>query len=304
MNETTQSIKIVGAGTVGTSLAVLFEKQGHTVQLVTRDIDATQSRLKQHLQSITLIQSNQIARSDSPCIYILAVSDSAIRECCEKLAPYLNSHDVVTHLSGALSSQELEAAIESGASIASTHPLNTFPNLEAGLRLLGNNDHNTPLFCEGMPAALERLKPLFTSVGFEYQTVSASSKVLYHAACVMACNYLNSLIDASTELAANAEVDKDTFAKALMPILRATLNNIEQQGVVSALSGPIARGDSQMITKHRLAISGLNDGSTRQVFNAYDALGQHTVDMLARAEFLAPETILDLKRAFDTDSDS
>jgi predicted short-subunit dehydrogenase-like oxidoreductase (DUF2520 family) len=45
-------------------------------------------------------------------------------------------------------------------------------------------------------------------------------------------------------------VPRDQATKALLPLLKGTLNNIESVGIPQALTGPIARGDVGTVKKH------------------------------------------------------
>lgn len=242
-------IGIIGAGKVGLSFALLCARKGHTVCVGTRPLQAVGSTVTGLDTNIELTDDlAHVVRTSS--ILILAVRDEQISASCAALAPHLSAHTVVTHLAGALNSSVLESARQKGAAIASTHPLNTFPTREAAIALLANDAHATPLFCEGEPTALATLKPLFESLGFRYFAVASHSKVLYHTACVMACNYFTAVIDASGEIAARAGLDAQVFKQALMPILTATLHNMERVGTLDALSGPVMRGDAATVAAH------------------------------------------------------
>jgi predicted short-subunit dehydrogenase-like oxidoreductase (DUF2520 family) len=208
-----KQIGIIGAGKVGLSLALLCQNKGYSVVVGSRRYKQTHLSLaERNLQLQIDSDINRIARKSS--IIILAVADAQIQALCEKLTPELRSGTVVTHLSGALSSTILASAQASGAVTASTHPLNTFPNLDAAIAVLQNKTHNTALFCEGEHTAMSILIPFFEDLGFKCQQVNPTSKVLYHAACVTACNYLTTLVDASAQMANGAGLDAHTFTQA------------------------------------------------------------------------------------------
>ena len=126
------------------------------------------------------------------------------------------------------------------------HPLNTFPTAEAGVEKFAG----TYCFCEGDAGATDALMELASDIGGQPSLISSDGKVLYHAAAVMACNYLTALLDASVTLCGRAGIDEETALAALSPLVGATLENATKLGTADALTGPIARGDAQTIARH------------------------------------------------------
>lgn len=234
------NIVIIGEGKVGQSLAKLFAIKDMNVTLVGRSF---------------IEQQNACRQAD---ITFLAVTDSNIRRVCEALANSFKTGSVVAHCSGALSSSVLNSAKKKNCHTASTHPLNTFPSIEASLNTFANCQHGSYLYAEGEQYALDQLLPLFASVGFKTQTIESQSKPLYHAACVFACNYLNSLMEMSLSTAEAAGLERTQFWNSLQPLIQATLLNISEQGTAKALSGPIARGDLETISTHLVELENVS----------------------------------------------
>ncbi len=297
MNQRTHKIGIIGAGKVGLSLALLCARKGHSVCVATRRVKAVGSALATRDAHLEVSDDlPRVAREST--ILILAVSDTHIRDTCTELTPHLSAGSVVTHLAGALDSSVLEGAREVGACIASTHPLNTFPTLDTAISLLSNDAHGTAVFCEGDAPALAILRPLFESLGFRYYAIASHSKVLYHAACVMACNYFTTVIDASGEIAAQAGLDAETFKQALMPILNATLHNMQQVGTLDALSGPIVRGDAPTVAAH---INALRSTPVEPDFtDLYAELARHAVRMADKTGAIKATQIAAITAALTT----
>jgi hypothetical protein len=83
---------------------------------------------------------------------------------------------------------------------------------------------------------------------------SSAARPLYHAAAVLASNYLVALPPLRRGCWARPASGRRRAA-ALLPLLRGTLDNIEQLGVPAALTGPIARGDSRHVRLHLARLS-------------------------------------------------
>ena len=260
MNTSAVNIAIVGAGNLGSSLAHAWQAKGFGVTLVGRD----------HAK-----QRDAISKAD--CIF-LTVQDSNIESVCQSVSPWLKASAIVAHCSGALGNDALASAQEVGCAVASAHPLNTFPSIDAGKALLANQNHASYCFISGSENATNTLEHLFSSIGFNTAKISSDAKVAYHAASVFACNYLTSLAEASLITAESAGLDRALYWQAVQPLMLATLHNISAQGTAAALSGPIARGDIDTINHH---LSVLSD-SPEYVQQAYRALGRQAVALAAQ----------------------
>jgi predicted short-subunit dehydrogenase-like oxidoreductase (DUF2520 family) len=115
-------------------------------------------------------------------------------------------------------------------------------------------------------------------------------KALYHAAAVIACNYTVTLMKMATDLWKTFGVSTEEATKALLPLLRGTINNIENVGLPNCLTGPIARGDIGTVLKHLDAM----EEKAPEIVETYRDLGLQTIPIalnkgkidVARAEEL------------------
>jgi len=82
------------------------------------------------------------------------------------------------------------------------------------------------------------LKKIAEDLGGYSIELKAADKVLYHASAVIACNYLVTLVKLSTDLWQTFGVPREAAVRALMPLLKGTLNNIEKVGIPNCLTGP------------------------------------------------------------------
>ena len=123
-------------------------------------------------------------------------------------------------------------------------------------------------------------------------TVPVARRPLYHAAAVVASNYLPVLLALAARLLVLAGVDEDEAIPALLPLMRGTLDNIAELGLAPALTGPISRGDVETV---RLHLGTLPDREAR----VYRDLGREAV-ALAEARGLEGETVAVLRDLFET----
>lgn len=155
---------------------------------------------------------------------------------------------IVVHSSGALSSEVLEAATRVGASVASVHPLMSFPT-------------RTPVPLQGVPFGVEAdaagrriLYAIVRRIGGLPFLIKAGSKALYHAVGMLSSPLLVSHLAAAQEAAALAGFSSRQARQLIEPIARATLDNLFLRGAGNSFSGPIARGDVQTIRLHLQAL--------------------------------------------------
>ena len=235
------NIVIIGRGKVGQSLTQLFRPLDYKVDNIGRSTP------------------KQIAAVANADITLICVNDDSIQTVCQALSNSFKTGSVVAHCSGALDSSILSSAQQQGCTVASCHPLNTFPNITLSLQRFATTKHGSYLYAEGDQAALSTLLPLFEQAGFINTQIDRQAKPLYHAACVFACNYLSSLMDMSLETATKAGLEKEPFWLSLQPLIQSTLENIGENGTAGALSGPIARGDSATVKSHINALAEQSD---------------------------------------------
>ncbi|MCE5328520.1 MAG: DUF2520 domain-containing protein [Planctomycetaceae bacterium] len=241
-------IAIIGPGNVGTAMAALAGKVGLRAALVRR------------------------GQTPSPAeLVLLTVGDDVIESVCSQLsrAKAFKRGSVVAHCSGALSSEILAAAREEcGCHIGSMHPLQTFPTVEAAIAAIPGSY----CFCEGDALAVESLKAFAARIGARAVVMDSGGKALYHAAAVMACNYLTTLLECGLELMGEAGIERELAKKALLPLVCSTLDNNAMLGPAGALTGPIVRGDTATVGRHMAALRG-------RTAALYRAAGLKTIEL-------------------------
>jgi len=101
------------------------------------------------------------------------------------------------------------------------------------------------------PAALDAARAIAERLGMQVRVVSREQRALYHAAASVASNFLITLEGAAERLASIVGLERE----ALVPLVRATVDNWARQGARAALTGPIARGDVATAARQREAVA-------------------------------------------------
>jgi hypothetical protein len=123
---------------------------------------------------------------------------------------------------------------------------------------------------------------------------------------VLASNYLVTLLGAATDLWAGWGVGREDALRALLPLARATIENLEAVGLPAALTGPIARGDVGAVRIHEEwlhAHTATGEGGEKgdDLRDAYSALGRLTLPLAREKGALDTAAIEAMRRALKDD---
>jgi predicted short-subunit dehydrogenase-like oxidoreductase (DUF2520 family) len=234
-------VGFIGAGTVGTALAVLLTSKGYSFVGASR-LHA-HSKTGRPVSNLHILDSNQEVADNADLVFI-TTPDAAIA----KVASEVRWHkgQSVIHCSGADSIDILEPAKKAGAKTGCFHPLQTF----AGVKEAIENIPGSTFALEAQEPLLATLKQMADDLGGNWIILKAADKAAYHAAAMIACNGLVTLVKLAADLWQTFSIPTDQAVKALLPLLRGTIHNIETIGLPDCLTGPIARGDAGTIKKH------------------------------------------------------
>jgi len=243
-------VAIIGAGKVGTAVAVLLSRAGH-------EIAALSSRRQAHADSAAaltggraLIDPVEAARLGE--VIFITTPDDTLGEVCAGIAGGAGflPGDTVFHMSGAVATDVLEPARRAGAGVGSIHPMQSFADATGAIDQLPGSVFGVTAEPEALPVALEMVEAL----GGTAVQITDEQKALYHAAACIVSNYAVTLADMAEELYEAIGVDAELARRAYGPLLAGTQSNLARKGPTEALTGPIARGDSSTVRNHLKAL--------------------------------------------------
>ncbi len=264
---------VIGCGRLGISLAVFLSRQGFVpAAFSSRSPDSAKKACE--FTGKGQVVDTALEAVKSCRLVFITTPDTTIEPVCKALAQQnaFGPDDIVFHLSGALSSGILATARQSGASTGSIHPLQAFAPYEPGQEspFKGIN-----MSIEGDAKAVELGKEIVNALKANSFTIPTEAKTLYHASAVVASNYLVTLEHFALELLKASDMSEAEAYEILEPLIMGTLNNIKARGSIDALTGPVARGDDQIVSRH----IGDIDQKLPQFSALYRLLGQYTLDI-------------------------
>ena len=267
------TLSCIGAGRLGQTLCHLLSQQLTIGQIINSSIDSSR-RAVEFIGTGRAATFNDIKEAD---IWLIATPDNQIETTAKQLhkADLLKPDTVIFHCSGLLPSTVLQDQAKP-LNVASVHPIHSFASPKQSIETF------TGSHCaiEGSAVAVAQLDTLFSSLGALTFTLDSQQKSLYHAASVMACNYLVSLLEESHQMLKEAGIDEAVIdstenSSPLEPLIRQTLDNYFALGATQALTGPIARGDTETVETHIKALQNASDADLWK--QLYSALGKATL---------------------------
>ncbi len=278
------TIGFIGAGITGTALATRLDQQGYRIAAVSSRTLASAEKLAQRMEHCRVYKTAQEVADNAQFVFI-TTTDDVIGEVAARIRWYKGQS--IVHCSGAHSIDIIESARQFGANTGCLHPLQTFASIEQAIE----NLPGSTFAIEAEEPLLTILKEMSTAMAGHWVILEANDKVLYHTAAVFACNYLITLMKLATDLWQDFGVSREQAIKALLPLLRGTLRNIENVGLPNCLTGPIARGDLGTIKKHLEAL----EKESPYLLSTYKQLGLQTLPIALAKGKINSEKVQELQ---------
>lgn len=259
------NLGFIGAGTVGSALALRLTEKGYPIVAISSRSHTRAEKLARTIPGCRAVSNQAVA--DSAELVFITTPDDAIGVIAAGVKWHPGQN--VVHCSGADSTAILEPARESGARVGAFHPLQTFPSTKRAIE----NIPGSTFAIEAEEPLLTVLKDMATALNGHWIELKAGDKVIYHAAAVIACNYMVTLVKLATDLWRTLGIPPQEATRAMLPLLRGTIHNIETLGIPQCLTGPITRGDTGTIKKHLDALEKV----APELLSTYRELGRQTV---------------------------
>lgn len=224
-------IDIVGKGNVGIHLYKAFHGKA--------DVQSVDSRSLKNL------------RHDSD-LYIICVSDTAIREVASKLCSLINRNSVIAHTSGTTPLSVFEG-LDVNAGVF--YPLQTFSKS----RELDYTE--IPVFIEaGNQTAVKTLTDAALVMGCKVKHIDSEQRKHLHIGSILACNFVNHLWTLSDNYLKAHNLDFES----LLPLIKETYSKISEINPSDAQTGPAVRNDEKTLRSHLDMLK--EDGNLSEIY--------------------------------------
>jgi predicted short-subunit dehydrogenase-like oxidoreductase (DUF2520 family) len=229
-------ITIIGAGNVGSHLALTLHQTGYSIlQVYSRQLSKARS-LAEQVGAAPIHQLSAVSPESELCL--LAVKDDAIGLVAQSLSDFLPQTSLLAHTSGATPSTVLANAWPRWGIF---YPLQTLT--------MGQPADFTqiPLCIDGAtPAVQQALQEIAGKISHQVHLVNDEQRATLHLAAVFINNFTNAMLQASHTLTGEAHLPRDI----LKPLLQATIQKGTRQEPRKVQTGPAIRRDQQTIERH------------------------------------------------------
>lgn len=277
----TTTVSIIGAGRLGTALALALANRGYTIEaIVARHVARARRTVEQSGTRSLALTSKQLRRLPLSDLLFITTPDDAIAVTAAQLAATFHEPQrgrTALHASGALSSGALSELRSAGFAIGSLHPLVSVSDPVQGALSL-----RTAFYCvEGDRAAISIARKVVRDLGAQSFSVHQQDKALYHAAAVMASGHLTALLDISTRMLMRCGLTEKRARAVLLPLVRSSVENLATNSHARALTGTFARADLATMRRHLEALRSQPDD---EALAAYILLGSRSLQLAHQRE--------------------
>ena len=271
-------VAVVGAGRLGTALALALGRRGYEVRALVSRSPARARRAAAAAEVDALaLGLGQLDRLPEVGLLFITTPDDLIAETAGLLAglPGLRGR-LALHASGALSSEVLAPLRGRGFSVGSMHPLAAVSDARAGAARL-----STAAYCvEGDAAAVRGARRVVEDLGGRSFAIDPGRKALYHASALLTAGHTVALFDLAVGALSLCGLSRRRAQTVLLELLRGAVDNLGSQPPERALTGSFARADAETVRRH---IEALGPPGDPHALSAYLVLGEHSLRLAERA---------------------
>lgn len=240
----TNSVGFIGAGKVGVTLGAYLKHKGICVGgYYSKSIESAINAAL--LTDSTAFDNICDLVMDCDTIFI-TTPDSQIEMVWSTIKQMNIMGKTIIHTSGSISSKIFNQMDELDAYGYSLHPMYAFSAKDGSFHGL---DHAF-FTLEGNKSKLEDIKNFFEEIGNRVLIIEEEKKALYHLGNVMASNLVLALIETAVKCLLDCGIAQKEAFEALLPLIKVNVNNMGNDGILHALTGPIERNDVITIKRH------------------------------------------------------
>lgn len=226
-------IFILGLGKVGVQMLHAFSTQDVQV------IGAYNRSMKSFDQfsSIPIVHELNEISSDAD-LYLISVSDDAVRKVSQQLPADIKQNKIVAHTSGVHTTKVFGEDIQNPGVF---YPLNTFAEEQQIIWA------ETPFYLSGSTdQTIHTLNNVARQISKYVYTISDQQKRVLHLSAVLVNNFPTHLFQLADTLLKENDMEFDH----LLPLIRTMVKNVESKDIHKILTGPAVRGDQDTIDRH------------------------------------------------------
>lgn len=233
----------IGAGKVGTALAVNMSTKGYPVVAV-YDAKPEAARYFTESNSECMIVGTPQDVADAADMVFITTTDDLIAPIASGIK--WRSGQMAVHCSGANSTVLLEPARKQGAFVGVFHPGQTFADKKQAIEAIAGSTFDV----EAEEPLLTTFKEIAAALDGYWIEIDADQRAAYHVAIELPSLFVMLNLRLAVNMFNAMNIETEDAVRVLLPLLRATAKNFEAFKTSKALTGPVDRGDNETIKRH------------------------------------------------------
>ncbi|WP_448522649.1 Rossmann-like and DUF2520 domain-containing protein [Pseudothermotoga sp.] len=234
-------LNVLGTSKVALAICKRLVERSHTVRFVVSRSKENAQRFVGDVGSGVPITYDGIEKLSG--VVFFAVPDSAITQVYESTKDRILPGTCLIHFSGFHSSKIFVDAEKLGFHRASMHPNLSFADPTVALLNLSNCIFGV----EGDPEGLKTAIKLVEDISNKYVVLSEDGKINYHLAAVVCSNFVVGLAALAEKIYEGSGVEDPR--ELMSNLIDSVAQNIKVKGAAGSLTGPVARGDWEVVKK-------------------------------------------------------
>ena len=290
-----KTISIIGAGKVGSTMAMLFFRAGYCIVSVISRHKSSARKLARLVQCPHYSDSLSEISSETRIICI-AVPEESILGIAEEISKneLLDfSTLAVFHTSGSLSSDALLSIRRKGANTFSLHPIQSFSKRTSLARQIDQMSQCVYGF-EGDKSAIPIARQLVKLLRGVMVTIPKEEKFLYHIASVFASNYSIALLGVVDDVV--KRIGGELKLAHFKPLVKTSIENAFQQTPVQALTGPIVRGSFTTVQNQLQKLQHIDPA----LAVLYQHIGLQALTMAEKRKSIKPKIVKQIRQILES----
>lgn len=246
----------IGAGNVAHSLVPYLQKYGFIIDsIISRNYSSAKDLAEGNNIKIFSDKYEEISKDSD--YYIISVNDEQLENAAERISNLdLDFHTkIFIHLSGAKTVESLNSLINKGGNAASIHFMSSFPNkhvrsIENIFGAIETSDYTT----------FSILSELLKFIRTKPFRISSHNKALYHLMGIFSLNFISANFNSTEKIIEIIDDEIPQTYKLFGEAAKSVINNyVNEKNLFKSLSGPIKRGEIEVIKNHLKVLGDLDN---------------------------------------------
>lgn len=260
------NVLLVGKGRVGSQLAAMFRRA---------DV------------SFSWTSGRKLRVPVRADLAILAVRDAAIGSITAALMTHPRRPAVVLHTSGSRGTDAFGSGLPRPVALGVLHPAASFPTARPTLHA-----EDVVFVVDGASAAVHAARQLGRRLDARIVVAPRVHGATYHAGCAMLANGAVALAEHAVRAFRAAGMSEREAARTAAALLTSVARNVTALAPADALTGPIERGDADLVAAHRAALR----RTDRKLDVAYTHIAHVIVDTASRKPGVSKSDLARVRR--------